>query len=55
MGLFDKAKDKAQYEAVNWKLASRELDRLEARRKGASPRDAAKYAIERTPAKRGKR
>jgi hypothetical protein len=55
MGLFDNAKAKAQYEAVNWKLASRELDRQRAQAKGASPREAAEYAIARTPAKRGKR
>ena len=55
MGLFGSAKARVQYEAVNWKLAVRETDRQQARERGASARDAAKYAIKRTPARRGSR
>jgi hypothetical protein len=55
MGLISNAKAKVQYEAVNWKLASREGDRQHALAKGASKSDAAKQAIKRTPAKRGRK
>jgi hypothetical protein len=54
MGLRNTVRQRVAREVTNWKLATRVTDRAVATDRGASTRDAAMYAIKRTPAKRSR-